>query len=155
MCSDDIEVRFFGPRNESFADKIEQHELSNIVHQFGVVPRDVSYEKQRESQILLLMKWEDAKQQVCTGKIFEYFGAGRPILATGGYHDVVSELLFETSAGIDAPNIEDIKSALKGYYEDYKRNGEVSYQGKMEMINKYSYREMARKYADILEEINQ
>jgi len=147
----DVDARFYGPENELLAKKIEDYGLSSVVRQFGIVPREISFEKQRESQILLLLKWEDPRERgLISGKVFEYLAARRPILATGGTDDVVKELLNETNTGIDAKTVEDIKSALRKLYTEYKLRGKISYQGNAEKINKYSYREMAKKFADVL-----
>ena len=80
--------------------------------------------------------------------------AQRPILATGGFgNDVIEKLLDETKAGVYAKEVEDIKSILKELYLKYKCNGKITYHGDIEKINKYSYREMARKFAEILDRI--
>lgn len=150
----DVDVRFYGPENGLLAKKIEEYGLSAIVRQCGIVPREISFEKQRESQLLLFLKWEDPRERgIYTGKVFEYLAARRPILATGGTDDVVKELLNETSAGIDAQTVEDIKSALRKLYTEYKLRGKTNYQGNAEKVNKYSYREMARKFAEVINTI--
>jgi hypothetical protein len=150
----DVEVRFYGPEDGPLAKKIEEYQLSNIVRQYGIVSRENSFEKQRESQLLLLLKWEDPREHGWhSGKIFEYLAAMRPILATGGTTDVITELLNETNAGIDAQTVEDVRNALKKSYTEYKLGGKVSYQGNVEKINKYNYREMARKFAEVINAI--
>jgi len=150
----DVDVRFYGPEKRFLAKKIKEYELSAIVRQCGIVPREISFEKQREPQLLLLLKWEDSRERgIYTGKVFEYLAAKRPILATGGTDDVVRELLNETSAGIDAQTVEDIKSALRELYAEYKLEGKISYQGNAEKVNKYSYRERAKKFADVINTI--
>lgn len=152
----DVNVRFFGPENEVLAKKIEKYGLSAIVKQFGIVSREESFEKQRESQALLLLKWEDPKQRgIYTGKVFEYLAAKRPILATGGTADVVTELLNETNAGVDAHTVEDTKEALRRLYNEYKHTGRVSYKGNAEKVSKYSYREIAQKYTEVINTVTQ
>lgn len=159
MNTDDVEVRFYGPENELLAKEIEEYGLFDIVKQYGIVPREVSFKKQRESQILLLLNWEASwEDQREKGwyplKIFEYLAAQRPILAIGGSgDDVVKELLDETKAGMYAPTVEDIKSILGELYAEYKHKGKIGYNGDIEKINKYSYREMARKFAEVLDSI--
>jgi glycosyltransferase involved in cell wall biosynthesis len=154
MDPKDVDVRFYGPENRALEKKIEEYGLSAIVRQYGVTPRKICFEKQRESQLLLLFKWEDLRERGWhSGKIFEYLAANRPILATGGADDVITELLNETNAGIGAHTVEDVKNALQKSYTEYKLRGKVSYQGKTEKINKYSYREMARKFAAVLNAI--
>ncbi len=157
MNPDGVEVRFYGPDNELIAKEIEEYGLMDTVSQYGLVPREISFEKQRESQILLLLNWEVSwEDQREKGwyplKVFEYLAAQRPVLAIGGSdNDVVRELLDETKAGMYAPTVEDIKSILKELYLEYKRNGKISYNGDMGKISKYSYREMARKFAEVLD----
>lgn len=151
MNPDEVEARFYGSEPGWLDREIEQYGLSNIVKQYGVVPRQIALEKQRESQLLLLLDWHDPQERgAYSGKIFEYMAARRPILATGGSDDVVSELLNETKAGICAPTVEDIKNALRELYAEYKLKGEITYNGKESKINKYTHREMARKFAEIL-----
>ena len=154
MSPQDIEVRFYGPREEWVERKINTYGLSSIVKQNGIVPREIALEKQRESQLLLLLKWEDRRERgAYTGKVFEYLAARRPILATGGSSDVVDELLAETNAGICAPTVEDVKNILRKLYRKYKLKGEVTYQGEESKVNKYSHREMAREFSKILDQV--
>ena len=148
--SNDAEVRFYGPENGALKSKIEETQLSAIVRQYGAIARETSFEKQRESQLLLLFKWEDPEERGWhSGKIFEYLAARRPILATGGTDDVITELLKETGAGTDAQTAGGVKEALEKSYAEYKQKGRVNHQGNIEEINKYSYREIARKFAQI------
>ncbi|HEY4675066.1 MAG TPA: glycosyltransferase [Candidatus Bathyarchaeia archaeon] len=149
----DVEIRFFGPENEPLNRETERLGLSGIVRQYGVISREMSFEKQRESQVLLLLNWDDPQEKgVFTGKIFEYLASKRPILATGGFGgDVVQDLLVETNSGIYCSKVEEIADAVKNLYLEYKSNGNVTYRGIVEKINKYSYREMARNFAKILD----
>jgi glycosyltransferase involved in cell wall biosynthesis len=151
----DIEVRFYGRENELIAKGIEEYELWDVAKQYGPVPREISFGKQRESQLLLLLNWEDQREKgVLPLKTFEYLGAQRPVLATGGSgDDVIRELLDETKAGIYCKTVEDIKSVISELYSEYKRKGKVSYNGNIEKINRYSHREMAKKFAEILDSL--
>lgn len=152
ISPNDVEVRYYGPMNELLDREIEEYGLSAIAKQYGILPRDISLEKQRESHVLLLLSWEDVQEKgVYTGKVFEYLAAQRPILTTGGTgDDVVKKLLDETKAGVYCKNIEEIKNSLYHFYLEYKKGKNVSYKGDIEKINKYSYREMAKKNAEIL-----
>ena len=150
----DIEVRFYGAQ-AGWIDKLaNSYGLTAIVKQFGIVPRDIALDKQRESQLLLLLKWNDPKHRgVYTAKVFEYLAARRPIVAVGGFHDVVNELLDETQAGVCGQTKEDLKTLLVTFYREYKLTGAVSYAGSEAEINKYSHQKMASKFASILDSI--
>ncbi|MFC1908804.1 glycosyltransferase [Chloroflexota bacterium] len=147
-----IEVRFYGSETSWLNREVPKYGLSGIVRHYGLVSRQSAIEKQRESQLLLLLDWDDPQEKgVYPGKIFEYLAASRPILATGGVAgNVVSKLLDETKAGIHAPTVPDIKDALKELYHEYALNGKVGYQELEPEISKYSYREIAREFAEIL-----
>ncbi|MDI6602616.1 MAG: glycosyltransferase [Patescibacteria group bacterium] len=151
----EIEVRFYGPKKEWLEKEIEDYELSPIVKQCGLIPRSVSFQKQRESQILLLLNWEDYREKGCYPlKTFEYLAARRPILSIGGSgDDVVKKLLSETKSGVYGKEIKNIKSYLAKFYSEYKQKGKVSYEGDVEKINKYSYREKAKEFTNILNQI--
>jgi hypothetical protein len=155
MDASDIEVRFYGPEAGWIDKQAERYGLTGIVTQFGMVPREIALNKQRESQLLLLLKWSDARQRgLYTAKIFEYLAARRPVLAVGGFPDVVDQLLDETKAGVSGQTNEDIKALLLRLYREYKLTGAVSYSSDEAEINKYSHREMARKFASILDSLS-
>lgn len=154
LDSRDVEVRFFGPKKLWLQRSIEEFNLEGVVKQFGVVPREIALQKQRESQILLLLNWLDTKEAgIYTGKIFEYLAAQRPILAVGGEKNMLSELLEETKAGTHAPNTLALKKELIEFYKEYRRKGKVSYKGIKDEVEKYSHYEMAKKFSEILEQL--
>ncbi len=148
----DIEVRFYGPQEDWMKQKIEQYNLQDVIFDYGLVSRDVALSRQRDSQVLLLLLWDHPSEVgVYTGKIFEYLASKRPILAIGGIKGVVNELLEETEAGYFVSSIEDIKNIIIKYYNEYKLNGQISYKGNNSKIEKYSQKEMARKFAEVLD----
>lgn len=157
MNPNDVEVRFFGRQQSWLEKEIKDYGLEVEVKYCGNVPREVAVQRQRESQLLLLLDWDDPKEKgAYTGKIFEYLGARRPILATGGSSDnVVALLLKETKAGRHAPTVEDIKDTLRQLYQEYKTKGAVSFAGEEAKINRYSHREMARKFARVLDRLSE
>ncbi len=149
----DIDIRFYGYKEAHLMKDIERLGLVHIAKQYGQVTRNEAIKRQKESQLLLLLNWEDLKEKgVYSLKVFEYLAAQRPILATGGFgNDVVERLLEETKAGFYAPRIEDIKEVLKQTYTEYKLKNKVIYKGVNKTINKYSHREIAKTFARILE----
>ncbi|MFC2046722.1 glycosyltransferase [Chloroflexota bacterium] len=148
---DDIETRFYGYKHVWLDKEIKHCGLSGLVKQYGQVPRDVALQKQRESQLLLRLSWEGREKAGYAGKLFEYLAAQRPILATGLGNDMTKELLDETKAGIYSPTVEDIKNTLRELYQEYRFRGEVAYKGDESKINRYTHREMARKFCEILD----
>ncbi|MFC1903327.1 glycosyltransferase [Chloroflexota bacterium] len=148
----DVEVRFYGTKLAWLDKEIRRYGLSDIVKQYGRVAKEVALDKQKESHLLLLLDWDDQSEKgVYSGKVFEYLGARRPILATGGsYDNVVHKLLAETGSGIHSTNVVDIKRTFTELYQEYKLKGAVDYNGMEREVNKYSHREMARKFSEVL-----
>ncbi len=152
--SEHVEVRFFGSQDLWLFDEIRDANLDGIVKVFGFVPRDQALQRQRESQLLLLLLWNNPKEKgVYTGKVFEYLAAGRPIIALGGPKEsVVQDLLNETQAGYYISSLEDLEVVLSKYYSEYVRTGAIP-RTKESAIMKYSHLEMAKKFADLLDKV--
>ena len=147
----EVKVNFYGPPAKELERLITDYVLKGIVVQRGRVLREEALRCQRASQLLLLLNWDDPKEEgVYTGKIFEYLAACRPILSLGGSGGVVKELLSETGSGVHCPDKETVKKCLLGWYQEWKKTGRVIYQGRRESIMKYSHRAMAQKFARIL-----
>lgn len=153
-CS--LRIQFFGPQQHWLNEEIKRHNIGSVVKQYGNVSRTIALTKQRESQILLLLNWNAPQEKgVYTGKIFEYLAAKRPILALGGRAgDVVCDLLKETGAGVQAASVQVVADILKSWYLEYLTYGQVFYRGRHEQIIKYSHPEMAKKFAEILNEVS-
>lgn len=151
---DRVEVRFYGQTESWIDNEVEKYGLTGIVKQYGPVPMSVAHAKQRESHLLFNPKWDDPQEPgIHSMKILEYLAARRPILATGKYKDVVDELLAQTGAGVCASSVEDVEQALERAYQEYKLKGEVAWHGEESKINNYSHREMAKKFAHILDHL--
>lgn len=152
ISPDRVEVRFYGPERHWLGKMIKDYNLSNIAREYGIISREIAIRKQWESQLLLLLDWEDREEKgIYTGKIFEYLAARRPILSTGGFEgDVIEDLLRETKAGVYAAKVDDIKKYLIEFYAEYTKKGRVDFTGDIETINKYSHQKMAKKFADSL-----
>jgi len=154
LDSDLVKIRFFGPYVYWLDKEIRKFGLEQMVSQHGKVLREVALVKQRESQILLLLNWDDPREKgTYTGKLFDYLCAKRPILAFGGPKGVVSELLEETAAGVYAPSISHIKKILAKWFTEYNKTSKVAYKGKKDKVQKYTHLEMARKFAQVLEKV--
>jgi hypothetical protein len=149
-----IEVDFFGYHEGWLISDIKKYHLENVVQLHGQISREESIQKQRESQVLLLLTWNDPHEKgIYTGKIFDYLAARRPILALGLYGDVVTDLLNQTQTGVHVSSDSEIKDQLLKLYREYRENGVVKFSGVPSEIEKYSHREMARKFAEVLDDI--
>lgn len=147
----DLLLRFYGQPEAFMPPLLQRYRLESATELRPSVPRSEMLALQRESQILLVLNWAGQTENGGhTGKVFEYLAAGRPILAHGGVRGVLAGLLEETQAGVHVESKDEMRGVLLQAYREYKRYGQVSYKGKLEAIERYSQREMARKYARVL-----
>jgi glycosyltransferase involved in cell wall biosynthesis len=154
ICSSNIEIQFYGTDDEWLFNDIKKYNLEKVVNVNGPISREESIHEQRKAQVLLLLTWNHPDEKgVYTGKLFDYLAAQRPVLAMGIPGSVIEELLDETQSGLYVSSIEELKSAILSYYQEYKLTGKVTYKGNPVEIEKYSHREMARKFAEVLDSI--
>lgn len=150
-----VSINFWGRKLYWLEQDIEKYGLQQIVHQKGETSRHQILEEQRNSQILLLLNWNDPREiGVYTGKTFEYLAAQRPILALGSPKgSVIHDLLSTTQTGNYPLTVEELKRYILKSYNEYLTTGEVLYNVVPEELNKFSHIEMARKFADALNKI--
>jgi len=150
----EVSVNFYGDHESWLKEDIAKYKLDSVVSLHGSVSRDVSIHKQRESQILLLLTWDDPSEKgVYTGKIFEYLAARRPILSLGLSGGVVAELLDNTNAGVHVSTEEELRSYIIKSYNYFKNTGSVPYTGIQSEVDKFSHYEMTRKFAEVFDAV--
>lgn len=89
----------------------------------------------RKSQLLLLLLGDNKNESsVYTGKLSDYRGARRHIVAIEWSGGVVGDLLAKTKAGIFFETSYEIKSVLLEHYQEFLRTGAVSYEGDEDSI---------------------
>lgn len=96
-----VRIVFHGSYLNSIRETAERHKVEHLVEVKAAIPYKESLRMQSESDILLLLLWTDTRERgVYTGKLFEYIGARRPILAIGGVDCVAAELITSRHAGV-------------------------------------------------------
>lgn len=150
---EDLSIRFYGPVQEWLDPAIAAAGLGQQARQYGVVTKAEAIARQRESQLLLLLGWEDRTESgVYPLKTFEYLAAKRPILLTGGSEgEEIKTIVAEAKAGVSAVSVADIKAKLLDFYREYKAKGAVSYSGRADVVARYSYRNMAADFGSLLD----
>jgi glycosyltransferase involved in cell wall biosynthesis len=149
----DVRVRLYGHPEPWLPALVARYGLEEVVDIAGVVSREEALMRQSESQLLLLLGWSDPSETgQHTGKLFEYFGSARPILAVGGSVGVLTETLDETKAGVHVSNSKErLRQYLIAAYGEFKERGFVSYAPDPVAVGRYTHREMARQFAEVLD----
>ncbi len=121
-----IKVNFYGRYSESVTSSIVKYDLIDQVFLHPTVSHQESIKLQVQSDILLLLLWNDSEVKGnLTGKLYEYLGARRPILAVGKFHqqDEAAHLIVSRGAGLatNDPNV--IKQQLIDWMNEKRQNG--------------------------------
>jgi Glycosyltransferase Family 4 len=96
LQADDVEVLFAGPVSAAEWATIEAPGVR--ARALGSLPRPQALALQRSAGALLLITG-DEQASIATGKLYEYFAAGRPILVLGERSEA-ARLVRETGAGL-------------------------------------------------------
>lgn len=149
-----VRFRLFGRHDDLLEQYAMANGLEDVITQHGMVGRDESLRRQRESQILFYPDWEDRAQTgISSLKVMEYLASGRPILMTGGFQGAMtSKIVEETNTGRVARSLEEVKSILVIYFKEYSAQGIVSYHGLQEEISKYDFKVISKRYLALLKE---
>jgi glycosyltransferase involved in cell wall biosynthesis len=116
--AEQIRVVFHGFFLDSVRPMIRRYGLEHLVEINDPVSYKESLRMQTEADILLLLLWSDPTERgVYTGKLFEYMGARRPILAVGGIDTVAADLIRKRRLGVALAKPADIALQLEAWLE--------------------------------------
>lgn len=101
----------------------ERHRIQSSMVFHDTVPRPLALAMQRHADLLLTFLWNDPLQQgVYSSKLFEYAGAGRPVLAVGPCNDV-GALILESGLGGVCTDADQVAQALAAARSRKSREG--------------------------------
>lgn len=150
-----IDVRFIGTIFERHARRIEGLGLGDVVHCYGVVPHGQAVAAQMSADLLLLVVGKGAGSGVVlTGKVFEYLGAGRPILALAPLNGPAAALIRESQTGtvVDAEDVATISQTLEKLYDQWADN-KLVYAPNETVVAQYNRRTQTGQLAALFDQL--
>lgn len=139
-----LHIQFTGSISEKQRDAFTRNGLMQFCTFDGYKPHKEALKVMSRAALLLLVIPEiNNNQGILTGKLFEYIGVRRQILAVGPLDGDAAQILNETSAGVMFYyNDKDGMAAfLRSEYEAWRRK--EPHESKMEKIEVYSRRRQA------------
>ena len=107
----------------------EKYGVAHLIISKGRVSYQESLKAQMEADILLLLAWADPEfpkeRGVLPVKLFEYFGARRPILTVGFGYDIASEMVRDLNAGFFSNEPREIAEQLRDWIRIKQENGQI------------------------------
>jgi glycosyltransferase involved in cell wall biosynthesis len=121
-----VRVVFYGLVLESVRPLASRYNVEHLVEVHEPVPYKESLKMQTEADVLLLLLWTDPTERgVYTGKLFEYMGARRPILAVGGVGSVAADLIRARRVGFALDEAAEIAAQLKEWIAQKELTGAI------------------------------
>ncbi len=147
-----IELAFYGPSAEQINAALPGATNSLPVRVHPLIPHRQIAAVQQASSVLLLLTVAGQKG-VLTGKLFDYLGAQRPILAVPDDDGDVSSLLRRTGAGLTASTPEQIARVLADWHGQWQKTGQIRLPRNEEAIGYYSRRNQTKRLAAKLDSL--
>ncbi len=150
-----IHLRFVGRFGAEVEEMFAGASFSDSIETVSYVPHEKSIEYLMLSDALLLVVDESKESaEIVPGKVYEYIGVHRPVIAVGPEDGAIARLLNETHAGDIAHQSELQKQAdiFEKHYNEWL-GGEKSYSPDLDKIKTYERREAAKKLAEIADEL--
>lgn len=149
-----LRLTFVGRIGGFIEEMLRQPTFQGMIEIVPYVPHQQSIQYLLASHVLLLIIDDaPANKGILTGKLFEYLGARKPILALAPAGDA-AELIHELKAGVvvHPSNIPQIKEAVKALYQRWK-NRELDTASLDEAkVRAFDRRELTRRLGEVLEE---
>ncbi|MEZ4735133.1 MAG: glycosyltransferase [Caldilineaceae bacterium] len=150
-----LRVCFVGTHYEQHVRLVEELKLTDVVEFVGMVPHQMATQYQLMADLLLLIVGNGPGSQVVfTGKLFEYLGARRPILALAPLDGPAAKLIAETVTGytVDSEDSAEIGQTLQQLYTAWQEQ-RFAYTPHTALVNQYSRRAAAEKLAAIFDQV--
>ncbi|MFN8490929.1 MAG: glycosyltransferase [Caldilineaceae bacterium] len=150
-----IRVHLVGTIYEKHAQLIPEYGVEDVVHLAGVVSHQQAIAYQLAADVLLLIVGNGpGSEAVLTGKLFEYFGAGRPILALAPLDGPAAKLIQETATGeiLDSEDVDGICRTVDQLYQAWVA-GKLCYQPNQALLDQFSRPALTAQLAQLFDQL--
>jgi hypothetical protein len=141
---------------DDLREMFEAPKIKPLIERLDYVPHSRAVELISDSDALLLIVDDiPSVEHIVPGKVYEYLGAMRPILAIAEPHGAIGELLKETRGGeaVAQSDIEGQARVIKGFYESWMKRESPASLMDADTISQYERREATRKLAEVFDSI--
>jgi len=153
---ENIKLRFMGRFGAEIHEMLDRPLIRAMVEKIDYVPHARAVELLLESDALLLIVDEvPTVAEIVPGKVYEYLGAMRPLIAIAPPEGAIGDLLRETEAGeaVRQSDIEGQARLIKCIYDDW-REGRSSFAMRPEIISRYERREATRALTELFDRVS-
>jgi hypothetical protein len=148
-------LRFIGRFGAEVEEMYAKATFRQSIETISYIPHDESIRQLMLSDALLLIVDESKEsEEIVPGKVYEYIGVLKPILAIAPNESAIAKLMVETGSGKIAhqTQVDRIGEIFMEYFNNWK-NGTNNFSPDMNEVKKYERRESARKLAGLLDQL--
>ncbi|ROL59024.1 glycosyltransferase [Bacteroidetes/Chlorobi group bacterium MS-B_bin-24] len=151
-----IKIKLIGRFGNEIYEMIEKTKIKDRIEIIGYLPHSKSLEHLLTSDALLLIVDESKEsEEIVPGKVFEYLGTRRPVLAIAPTNGAVAKIIAETKSGLVAHQSEPEKIA-QNFLELFKAwENNTNFQPNWYEIQKYNRKEHAKILSELLNKLTQ
>ena len=149
----ELHLRFVGRFGAEVEEMFNNASFRDAIETVSYVPHHESIKFLMQSDALLLIVDESKEsEEIVPGKVYEYIGVKKPIIAIAPNKSAIADLMIETGSGRLAHQSEIGKTAdiILDYYSQWKNNN-ITYNPDMEKVESYERRNAAKKLAGLLD----
>ena len=122
-----IRMIFFHDEYDYVRGLAQTYDVMDQVEFRPMIPRHEVLALERQADLLLLAHWGDPRgDAIIPGKVFEYIGARRPIIATASASSEVAQIVRQGNFGLSGATPDEIAAHLSYWIEEkHKAGGRV------------------------------
>lgn len=144
-------LRFVGTDPAALERAVGPSAAARWLERVPAVPYADSLRLQSESAALLYIGWPDPSTDVLGAKLFEYLGAGRPVLAIGRPGDSAARILAECGLTEPTEDPDRLAATLSEWLRAWKATGEVGFRPNAAAAARYTRRAQTARAAAVLD----
>ena len=148
-----FQVEFLGTDPSAVLPWAERHGVTRWISVLPGVPREDAVTAQTRAAALLHVTWGREQKGLVPAKLFEYLGAGRPILAVGPGGGPDEEILSECGAGEPLPDSAAVASRLREWIGRFLEEGSLPSTTDPSAALAYTRQAQTGLLAEILDEV--
>ncbi|MEJ5244886.1 MAG: hypothetical protein WHV28_04180 [Bacteroidota bacterium] len=151
----DFRLKFIGRFGNEVLDMFNNCSFRQNIEIIGYIPHKESIAHLMASDALLLVVDESKEsEEIVPGKVYEYIGVHRPILAIAPINGAIARLIYETNSGKVAhqTEINTISDIFLEYINLWKSNSAII-RPNLEVIQQFERKNAAKKLAELLNSV--
>ncbi len=148
-----LRIKLVGPVDFSVRESVETMGLQDLTEFIEYVPHTEAVKMQQRAQVVLLVINNSPNAQtIIPGKLFEYLGSGRPLLAIGPKDSDSAKVINMTRGGVvhEYDDVAGLTKRIMEYFNLYK-SGNLN--GNAEGLQQFTRKNLAGEFARVLDQL--